>query len=152
MTVTVAGSYPQRAQAGTWTTFADPAAGSGWTVTVPAGQAWRIHGGSCQIVCSSTTGTRVPFVTVSNGSGIYAYVQYNRQNNTDFGPGANSIAQVVYNDADALLPTSFTSLPYAIGIPFQWWPAGTVIQGGFDNIKTGDQVSQVGFLIEEVTP
>lgn len=51
-------------------TGADPAAGSEWTVTVPAGQFWRVKSVQATLVASATAATRRPMMIITfNGGG-----------------------------------------------------------------------------------
>lgn len=134
---------------GSWQTISDPATGADWSATVPTGKAWRVWGGGCKIVTTSTAGTRVPGLFITDGATTTVFAYSNTQNGSSSGPGANSTAWVCYYEMADLQPTHFSQLPYPVPVRAIWLPAGFVITGHFDGLQAGDQVSDVGLLVEE---
>jgi len=133
-----------------WRTFANPAAGAGWSVTIPSGEAWRLWGGGCTLTTSATVATRVPSVRATK-SGITLFADYNILRASSTGPTASGTWTIVYSPKNALLPAVWVGSPTnpePIGLPTVWLPPGTVITGNFESIAVGDQVSNLGLLIE----
>jgi len=145
---------------GTIMTFANPAAGSDFSTTVPAGQAWRVWGGSCHIAASATSTNRTPTLYFKNGN-TYIYVASNGQ---DYNHDANQTVvfhqQHAFQEGPPFLYVAgqvwnLTNNPAGlalntIGIRAIWLPAGTIIRYFMFNMQAGDQMSQVGMLVEAV--
>ena len=142
-----------RAGLGSIVTLANPAAGASWSTTVPVGQRWRMWGGSCDITTSATAGNRNPFLTYKNGN---TYLWAGGQSNlalgsqpTYFIPPSATYKIVIYEmvvelDDDYLYSTNYLPIPSkAI-----WLPAGTVVALTVQNLAVGDQISNVGLLVE----
>jgi hypothetical protein len=130
----------------TWQTFSNPAAGSGFTLTVPDDEEWRIYGGGCTFDADATVAMRVPGVVVKvDGSEVF--VHYNIEGATPNGPTANVTRDICYFDQRSTLPSVFTSLPYNVGLPQITLPNSATVQGVFENMVAGDQVTDIGFLI-----
>ena len=143
---------------GTIMTFADPSVGTDFSTTVPVGQAWRVWGGSCHIAASATVTNRTPTLYFKNGNN-YIYVA---SNGLDYNHDANQTVVFyqqyamqegsVYN-ATAGQVWNITNNPSGlclnpVGIRAIWLPTGTVIRYYMFNMQAGDQMSQVGMLVE----
>lgn len=132
-----------------WMSISSPAAGSGWSVTVPAGVAWKLHGGGCRFHADATAGERVPYVTATVG-GYTVFHYYNDQNGAA-GVLANLTQWICYHPQEALVARAYTSpVPMMIGLPTIWLPPGTVITGGFTSMGATDQADFVGLMVETV--
>jgi len=131
---------------GTIMTITNPSAGAGWQMTVPTGKAWRIWGGSCHFQSSATVVSRFPTITYENGTGVLWF------GSQAHAPQANSSYDIVYHDAECFLTDLYINQFIPVPAKAIWLPAGTNIVGGFQSIQAGDQVSNVGLLVEEVTP
>lgn len=139
---------------GAFQTFSDPAAGQGFTHTVPAGHRWRVWGGSCQIVTTATAGNRNPFLTFKNAN---TTMWVGGQDDPGLGSQpaqfvpASSTRRLVFYDFRQELRQTFAGTFLPVGCKAVWLPAGTDVTLTVQNIDTADQISQVGFLIEDAT-
>jgi hypothetical protein len=129
--------------------FALPSAGQPWTFTVPAGEAWRLHLGACRIQTSATVGLRVPFVRVTVGGSEIFFEGNIDETGTPGGPGQSTAGQIAYRPFEAMITRLFTALPDPCPLPVFWLRPGTIIEGSFDGMQAGDQVTALGFLIEK---
>lgn len=145
---------------GTIMTFASPAVSTDFSTTVPAGQAWRVWGGSCHIQASAVTGNRTPTLYFKNGN-TYIFVASNgldydhdasqdicfyQQHAFQDGPPYNAAAGETWDMTNN--PTGPVINP--IGIRAIWLPEGTIIRFFMQAMQTGDQMSNVGLLVEVV--
>jgi hypothetical protein len=125
-------------------TFSSPAAGSGFTLTVPALKKWRVHGGSARITCSATVASRRPMVRFEDSG--------NKEltfGSTASGSQANNVHHATYVQATWNVSDTWVNLYVPVPLQQTWLPAGCKVVGTWDGIQAGDQVDQVGFLIEE---
>jgi hypothetical protein len=149
MTVVSAERASRPQELGTWTTVAQPAAGSPWAKTVPSNETWRLLGGGCMMKADATVGTRVAGIEVTSG-GALIYVRYNIDTQgTGAGHAANESRHIFYHRFLGELPRSWTSAPYPVGLPDFWLPPGSVITGVVSNLQAGDQMYNVRLLVEE---
>ena len=138
--------------------FPDPEKGKDFSATVPEGEAWRVWGGSCHVASSSTNTNRTPTMLITNG----ANVVFVASNGADYNHDASTT--IVFYEQHTLLGQMFltgagqvwntennpASLFYnPVGVRAIWLPPGTTIRYYMYNIQAGDQVSQVGMLVEK---
>jgi hypothetical protein len=131
-----------------WVTLPNPAAGQGWSTTVPDGEEWLLLGGGCTFDADATVATRVPgLVCTCEGIVVWAYM--NVHNGTASGPTSNLTRPVFYYPASGKLPNLWSGTQgYPVGLPSVRLPGGTVIEGVFDDMVAGDQVTDIGLLVE----
>lgn len=126
-------------------TVTTPAAGAGWSVTVPTGYRWRMWGGSCRFVANATVVSRFATITYENGNGVLF-----SGTNGGGAPQANQTRTVNYYDGEMYLQDVWIATYIPIPCKAIWIPAGSTINGYFDSMAAGDQVDRVGLLIESV--
>lgn len=131
---------------GTIQTVSTPAAGQGFTATVPTGKRWRVWGGSARIVCSAVAGSRFPSITYETAGGqpLWFGAQASHANEI------NSDHYVTYYDAEVLLTDLYVDKYLPVPLRAIWLPSGSKIVGRWFGIQAGDQVSEIGFLVEEL--
>lgn len=135
-------------------TFASPAAGAGFSTTVPVGVRWRIWGGSALLVTSSTAANRNPFLTCkSDTTFLWAGGQTSLTLGTvpDYSITASQSTTIVFHEQQAELNDWYVNAYFPIPCKAIWLPTGTVVALTVQNMKPSDQLSTIGLLIEEVT-
>jgi hypothetical protein len=129
-------------------TFPNPAAGQGFTITVPDDEEWRIWGGGCTFDADATVISRIPGIIVEVDN-VPVFVHYNVDSTgTAAGPTANVTRDIVYFDQATALPRSFGTLPWMAGLPQMTLPPGATVEAVFEGMSSGDVVTDIGFLIE----
>lgn len=119
---------------------AQPAAGSDWSVTVPAGEVWRLYCASSVLTTSSTVATRVPQFYIKDGAGNVVFKE---------SPAAGQAASITGNWS--ILPGVANQQNNGVNIaPI---PSDLVLPEGFvigvqtANIAAADQWSAIVALI-----
>lgn len=125
-------------------TFVDPPVGEGWTITVPSGKRWRLWGGSCRLAPSAAAGNRLPYLAYRAPNG--AWVWFSTQIRA---VSASSPRYIAYYEASVWHGDLWVATFLPIALKAIWLPPGTEIIGGFGGLQAGDQVSQLGFLVEQ---
>lgn len=134
-----------------WVTVTTPNVGQGWQFTVPSDEQWTVLAGVCKIVTSNVNITRVPGI-VFELDGYPFWVNYNFDfTGTAAGPGLSSTSYIAYEHLETTVPRTWGSgsnMPFPCQLPVVTLPGGTDVEGLFRNLQTGDQVSEIQFLIE----
>jgi len=121
---------------------ATPAAGAGWTLTVPASARWRIRGGGAGLTTSAAAGNRTPWLQVLvGGNSMAVYVS-----GGTVGPsGAGNIEYLSTYLAQANAGNQIT-VYYS---PDLIVPAGGVVREITLGMDAADQWTAVTLLVEE---
>lgn len=121
---------------------ASPAAGSDWSLTVPAGHVYRLVSIYGELVTSAAVATRVPFLTVSDGVSAFLKVP----------PFASQVASLTRRYA--WFPESggdATGLGIASPFPGLALVAGWSLAAATDLLDVADQWSSVRVCVEDTT-
>lgn len=114
-------------------TVSDPAAGSDYSITVPAGETWYLQGFKCILSTSATVATRFPILLLAIGANVVYYAP----------PSAGIAASLsdVFSWSPGLpgVSTSNINTQPCPDVPIQ--PGSTLITFT-QNIQVGDQYSQ----------
>jgi hypothetical protein len=125
-------------------TFADPAAGADLEVTVTAGKRWRVWGGSCNLDTSAVAGNRIAQIRYETAGGDVLWAYANARSTS-----ANNTHRICYNNGEHVNEDLFINRYVPTCLPAIWLPAGSKIIGTFTSMDAGDQISDIGFLVEE---
>lgn len=122
----------------------NPAAGTDWTVTVPAGVQWFVTAGVAQLTTSATVDNRQVALEVTvNGSTVW----YARNGTTH---AASTIFVYNFSSTVANVPLSGTETGVLVSFPPGYLSPGTVIGTSTNLLQAGDQWSGIVLWIEEV--
>lgn len=117
-----------------------PAAGSDWTVTVPAGKVWRVLSVRASLVTSATVANRAPALTVSDGSAVFLTVP---------APAVQAASLTGVFDWYEYASAQAVGNVQAAALPELIIPAGFVLASSTAAIAAGDQWSApVVYVIE----
>ena len=114
-------------------TISDPAAGSDYTLTVPAGETWYLQGFKCTLNTSAAVATRFPLLHVKIGTNDVYYV-----------PAASGIAAgagdvIIWTP---LAPAATVSNVLVAGSPDIPLQPGTTLSTSTQNLQAADQYVQ----------
>lgn len=123
---------------------ADPAAGAEVSITVPAGEDWRLMSGRVPLVTSATAANRRPHIVMDDGtasvhmrSPVGAVQAASLTVGYNFGPGIPQDAAVVDGEIRMTLPTGEIYLP-----------AGHRIRTITTALQVGDNYGPMALLVE----
>lgn len=122
---------------------AQPAAGAEWSVTVPAGQVWRLLMAFSQFTASGTVANRFPGqLKITDGVNILGQICHS------VSVAAGGIVFVTLARGIPIAPANNNSnillaLPDAVVLP-----PGSIISTTTNGIQTGDQYSIISLLVE----
>lgn len=122
---------------------ADPAAGAETTITVPAGELWRLLGANVDLVTDSTATNRRPALHISDGANL----------DLVFTNGSDHVADLThhvvwshYGDTPVRLKdnNSFNIIPAWLYVP-----PGGVISTVTANLQAGDNYGAMSLIVEK---
>lgn len=122
---------------------ANPAAGAGWSVTVPGGRQWRIQGGVALLTTDAVVANRIPQITLSDQTTTWwdASVDVNIPASTPqrFSFGALGVPGAAQTPGDAII----------VPLPDMFLPAGTQLAAITTAEDVGDQWTGIALMVEE---
>ncbi len=120
-----------------------PAVATDWTTTVPASLIWKILSISFQFTTDANVANRAMIIDIDDGVLAYASFVYF---------GNHTAGNTIIYTATAAPTDSWHDVYYhrQIAIPSNLWlPAGTIIHSTIANIQPGDQVGNIGMIVEQ---
>lgn len=125
-------------------TQANPAAAADFTTTVPAGEHWILHFVRFDFAADGTGGTRTFILELDPTAGGQALSAFARA--TSAANESYEIAAAPFGFEDGGAYASIIELPIP---PNMHIPSGGTIASAIDNIKAGDQISNIRLYVEQ---
>lgn len=120
-----------------------PAAGADWSVTVPGGRQWRISAGRAIFTTSAVVASRIPRLTLSDGTTIYW------ENSVQATMVASNVYRLGFSAGGAQQSTGNANVDSALTLPDLWLPGGHQFMTQTTAIDVGDQWSGLALFISE---
>ena len=121
-----------------------PAAGSEWSVQVPAGVTWRVLGGQYSFGTSAVVGNRIITLQSVIDVAVVAWTFYNATI-----PASNGITVIVLPGPNFSTGTALNGRTQLF-MPYMFLPAGAIIGSWSSGLDAGDQYSGIHLYIEEL--
>lgn len=114
----------------------DPAQATDWSITVPAGETWKMTGLTFRYVADANAASRIPKLVVEKNSTDYLL----GGTVTSLTANQDKTHITNYNNDDPAANNAITPLVYPITIILE---AGDILKTDTSNMQVGDQISKI---------